>query len=186
VVALEAGGTAGDADVVVGTEAVFHGTNLDARPVRLVAFLDFDQELLAPRYRAVEQAMWLLVRAGRMLGQRRAGSRILVQTRLPDHEVLRSVRAADTIAVTEAELARRRALAFPPFAGLAAISGAVEAVARACVDLREIVEVRGPVDGRALVRAPTTASLCDALARVDLAPARALGRLRVEVDPPRV
>ncbi len=50
----------------LGTEAVLH-----AGPVAdTVVFLDFDQELHAPRYRAAEQAMWLLVRAARLLGGR--------------------------------------------------------------------------------------------------------------------
>ena len=68
----------------VGTEAVLHRvTEADA-----VAFLDFDQELLAPRYRAVEEALALLARAARLVGGRRPGARVLVQTRVPNHEVL--------------------------------------------------------------------------------------------------
>ena len=47
--------------VVVGTEAALHHVRA---PVGVVAFLDFDQELLAPRYRAAEQALGLLARAG--------------------------------------------------------------------------------------------------------------------------
>ena len=61
------------ADVLIGTEAVLHradtmvggtmvGGSVRPRP-GLVAFLEFDQELLAPRARAAEQALWLLVRA---------------------------------------------------------------------------------------------------------------------------
>ena len=46
------------AGVYVGTEAVLH--RVPAADV--VAFLDIDAELLAPRYRAAEQAMALLVR----------------------------------------------------------------------------------------------------------------------------
>ena len=50
-------------DVFVGTEAVLHRV----RRIDTVVFLDFDSELLAPRYRAAEQAMSLLVRAGRLV-----------------------------------------------------------------------------------------------------------------------
>ena len=49
-----------DAGVYVGTEAVLH--RVDRADV--VAFLDFDRELLAPRYRADEQAMALLTQGG--------------------------------------------------------------------------------------------------------------------------
>ena len=65
------------ARVHVGTEAALHRV-IDADAV---AFLDFDQELLAPRYRAAEEAFALLARAARLVGGRRPGSRVLVQTR---------------------------------------------------------------------------------------------------------
>ena len=49
--------------VVVGTEAVLQ--RIDRAD--LVAFLDLDQELLASRYRAVEQALALVARAARVV-----------------------------------------------------------------------------------------------------------------------
>ncbi len=51
-----AGEPVGGARVLVGTEAVLH--QVDSADV--VAFLDFDQELLAPRFRAGEEALALL------------------------------------------------------------------------------------------------------------------------------
>ena len=68
-----------EADIYVGTEAVLH--RVDRADV--VAFLDFDRELLAPRYRAGEQAMALLTKAARLLGRRERGGRLMVQTFLP-------------------------------------------------------------------------------------------------------
>jgi primosomal protein N' (replication factor Y) len=174
-------------DVAVGTEAVLHRVPADPRrPVRLVVFPELDQELLAPRYRAAEQALWLLVRAARLVGPAGSGGVVLVQTRLPDHEVIRAARDGDPSLVITTDRKRRRELGYPPFGGLAELSGDAVAVAVACEALRESVTVRGPADGRALLRAPTVEELCDALAATDLAPARALGRLRVDVDPLRV
>jgi len=174
-------------DVVVGTEAALHRAADDARrPVRLVAFLDLDQELLAPRYRAAEQSLWLLVRAARLVGPRAGGGVVLVQTRVPEHEVLRTVCDADPGPALAAETARRRDLQFPPFGGLAEVRGAAQAVAAACALLQGRVTVLGPSGAGALLRASSTGALCDALAAVDLTPARALGRLRVDVDPLRV
>jgi primosomal protein N' len=109
-----------------------------------------------------------------------------VQTRVPDHEVLLGVRNGDPGPVLERERDRRREHGFPPFGGLAELSGDPAAVAAACDTLRSKVRVLGPTAGRALLRADTVDVLCDALAAVDLAPARALGRLRVDVDPLRV
>jgi primosomal protein N' (replication factor Y) len=175
-----------DADVIVGTEAALHRAGADGDPPGLVAFLDFDQELLAPRFRAAEQALWLLVRAARLVGARGRGDRLLVQTRVPDHEVLLAASRGDVELMAAPELARRQALSLPPFGGLAALSGAPAAVTAAADLLAERLDVRGPVDGGALVRAPSSTALADGLAAIDLTPARAQGRLRVEVDPRRV
>jgi primosomal protein N' (replication factor Y) len=192
VVAVEAGSAPLPAfDVAIGTEAVLHRAAEDPRrPVRLVAFLDLDQELLAPRYRAEEQALWLLVRASRCVGRRGpSGGVVLVQTRLPDHPVVRAARDGDPAPLLEADLARRRALGFPPFGGLAELSGDAPAVDAASSTLQrhsKSLTILGPSGARALLRSPSTKDLCDTLAAVDLAPARALGRLRVDVDPRRV
>jgi primosomal protein N' (replication factor Y) (superfamily II helicase) len=178
--------------VLVGTEAVLHRTIAAAAGVELVAFLEFDQELLAARYRAAEQALWLLVRAARVVGGRRGAGRVLVQSRVPDHDVIEAAQTADPTIVADAERARRRILAFPPFGGLAEVSGTPDAVEVACAAVRaaRALRILGPVSvgatSRALVQAPSTDALCDALAAVDLAPARERGRLRVDVDPLRV
>jgi len=173
---------ASEAAVVVGTEAALHRR---LRAVGMVAFLEFDQELLAPRYRAAEQAMWLLVRASRLVGGRRG--RILLQTRVPDHEVVIAARDAEPMRVVDGDRGRRERLGFPPFGGLAELSGNAQAVETAAVHLAAIgLEVLGPEGGRALVRAKTPDALADALEAIDLDPARAHGRLRVEVDPLRV
>ncbi len=107
------------AGVYVGTEAVLH--RVPAADV--VAFLDFDAELLAPRYRAAEQAMALLVRGARLVGARGDGGRLLVQTFLPRHEVVQAALLADPGRMTAAETERRRVLALPPFGALAAVGG---------------------------------------------------------------
>lgn len=177
-----------DADVLVGTEAVLHRVRrASARPVGLVAYLEFDQELLALRYRATEQALWLLVRGARAVG---ADGWLLVQTRMPDHEVLRAVAARDPQLALIPEIERRRAAGFPPFGGLAELTGATEAVEAAGVALVERgVSVLGPSPwrsgARALVVAKTAETLADALA-VAAPQGRRHGRLRAEVDPLRV
>ncbi len=162
-----------DTPVVVGTEAALHRLDeLDA-----VAFLDFDQELLVPRFRASEQALALLARAARVVGGRRGN--ILVQTRVPDHEVLEAAVHADPGRLTIGELARREALGLPPYTVLAEVSGPDAPTMVA--SLPSSVERMGPDGDRWLVRAPDHSILCDALASV----ARPRGRVRVVVDPAR-
>jgi primosomal protein N' (replication factor Y) len=170
-----------DAAIVVGTEAVLHQVDRAA----LVAFLDFDQELLAPRYRAAEEALALLVLAGRLVGGRRGGGRVLLQTRLPRHEVIQAALLGNPERLAEAERPRRETLGWPPYRAMAEISGAAAALFVERLGRPLGVEVRGPLDGRWLVRAADPAVLADALAAVDRPPSSA-GRLRIAVDPPRV
>jgi primosomal protein N' (replication factor Y) len=160
-------------DVYVGTEAVLHRV----RGVDVVAFLDVDAELLAPRYRAAEQAMALLVRAGRLVGPRSGGGRVLLQTFVPRHEVIQAALLADPARVAEAELARRRLLGLPPFRALAAVEGAGAVEFATATGLEAAATPKG-----ALLRADTW----DALGRALIDTPRPKGsRLRVAVDPPR-
>jgi primosomal protein N' (replication factor Y) len=91
--------------------------------VDAVAFLDLDQELLAPRYRAVDQALTLLARAARLVGGKAGGGRLLLQTRVPRHEVVQAVLHGDPARVAEAEAERRALLRFPPAWAMAEVSG---------------------------------------------------------------
>lgn len=178
-----------DADApraMVGTEAVLH--RLPAASVGVVAVLDLDQELLAPRYRAAEQALALLARAARTLGGRVDGGRLAVQTRWPEHPAVQAVLRGDPDLLAVPEARRRVELGYPPAAALAVVSGAAaprwaEAAARAEATAAwpAGTEVLGPADGRWLVRAPAPDVLADVLASIERPP----GRLRVEVDPPR-
>lgn len=170
----------GAARLHVGTEAVLHRVP----GADVVAFLDLDQELFAPRYRAAEQAMALVVRAARLLGDRRGGGRLVLQTRTPDHEVVRAALEGDPSPVADAERERRATLGFPPFGVVAEIgdqAGEAFAAAVRAVAPDEVV-VLGPVDGSWQVRAPDHQTLCDTLALVPRPP----GRLRLSVDPLRV
>ena len=172
------GGTAPTSRVVVGTEALLH--QVDRADV--VAFLDADQELLAPRYRAAEQALGLFARAARLVGTRADGGRVLVQTFVPRHEAVQAALHADPARAAAAERERRELLRFPPVTAMAEVSGAA---APAFIDNLGAplgVDVLGPSDGRWLLRAPDHRVLCDALAATE----RPTGRLRVAVDPHRV
>jgi primosomal protein N' (replication factor Y) len=165
-----------DNRVLVGTEAVLR--RLDRADA--VAFLDFDQELLAPRYRAAEEAMSLLALASRLVGGRTRSGRVMVQTRIPQHEVVVSALTADPGRLAVSETGMRHALALPPATAVALVSGAG---APEFVAALTGVEVLGPDKQRWLVKAPTRRRLADALAA---APRPVGQRLRVEVDPLRL
>ena len=165
--------------VVVGTTAALY--RIDSADV--VAFLDFDQELMAPRYRAAEEALALLGMAGRLVAARGAPTpgRVVVQTTVPDHPAVDAALHGDPAAFAEVEAARRAELGWPPAMAAALVShGAAEAFVKG-LDASVGLEVLGPVDGRWIVRAPDHRTLCDSLASAP----RPAGRLRIEVDPLR-
>jgi primosomal protein N' (replication factor Y) len=161
----------------VGTEAVLHQvTGAD-----VVAFLDLDQELFAPRYRAAEQALGLIARAARIVGGRAAGGRLVLQTRSPDHEVVRAALLGDPERVSHAEDERRALLGFPPHGALAEVGDQAAEAFVAALPPDAGVRVQGPQQGTWRLRAEDHRTLCDALAATPRPP----GRLRLSVDPLR-
>jgi primosomal protein N' (replication factor Y) len=167
-----------DAAVLVGTEAVLRRIE----QADVVAFLDLDAELLAPRYRAAEEAMALVARAARIVGGKAGGGRLVLQTRLPRHEVVLAALHGDPTRVATAEAARRQPLLWPPFSAMAHVSGAAAPEYVAGLAGAADVQVLGPADGAYLVRARDQPTLSDALAAAPRPP----GRLRVAVDPLRL
>lgn len=165
------------ATVVVGTEAALRRTSR----VDAVAFVEFDQELLAPRYRAGEEAFALLAMASRAVHGRAAGGRVHVQTTEPGHEVLDAAVNADPSRFSEIDDERRSILGLPPFGTVVAIGGAAgeEFVAR--LELPPGVTAARVGDDW-IVRGSDRTALLDALAEVDRPP----GRLRLWVDPLRL
>lgn len=167
-----------DATVLVGTEAVLRRVDRASA----VAFLDLDAELLAPRYRAAEEALALVARAARLLGGKADGGRLLLQTKLPRHEVVQAALLADPARVGAAEAERRAALQLPPVSAMAHVAGAgADRYVRAVAE-HPGVDALGPVEADWLLRAADHEALCDALAVTPRPP----GRLRVAVDPRRI
>jgi primosomal protein N' (replication factor Y) (superfamily II helicase) len=162
--------------VVVGTEAVLHRiTEAD-----VVVFVEFDTELLAPRYRSDEHSLALLSRASRLVGGR--AGRVVVQTTQPEHPVLRAALVADPSLLVGPSRELRSMLKLPPFAALAAISGpgAIEFVAR--LRVRPGVSTTSADRDVLLARSADSDVLADALASVN----RPSDRVRIAVDPLRI
>ena len=164
--------------VAIGTEAVLH--RVDRADV--VVFLDFDQELLAVRQRAAEQAMAMISQAARLVGGRGSGGRVVVQTRQPEHEVILAAGRGDPSLVAVAERDRRRPLRLPPYGAQVSISGEGAAALIDSFGTVEGVQVRGPLDGRWLLRAESHNPILDRLAEIE----RPAARVRIDVDPLRV
>jgi primosomal protein N' (replication factor Y) (superfamily II helicase) len=160
--------------LVVGTEAALHRMER----ADLVAFLDVDQHLLAPRFGAGEEALALLARAARLVGSRPAGGRVLVQTRVPDHEVLAAAVHADPDLLARPERELRLTIGLPPFGAVTVLRGPGSAEYADGLRGLGTVEVSSTEPEWWMVRAPDHTVMADALASVP----RPTARLRVEVD----
>ena len=159
-------------DLYVGTEAALYRVP----PVDLVAFLEFDSEMLAPRFRASEQALGLIVRAGRLAPM------VMLQTFNPDHEVVQAALQACPELVLDAERSRRSLLGLPPYGALASATGAFSDEVVSQLD-RRVVQVGGDAEQGFLLRADDWESLGTAINATTRPPG---SRVRVAVDPPRI
>ena len=164
-------------DIYIGTEAALHRVERASH----IVFLEFDQELLAQRFRAAEQAASLLIRSARIIGKRDDGGRLIVQTRQPDHEVLQAVLHANPEKLIETESERRKLLQLPPYSALAQISGASASEMVKSLSQISGIEIMGPRDDRWLIRAADNHELSKAISSVG----RPKGKIRIEIDPRR-
>ena len=109
----------------VGTEAALHRV----RDVDTVVFLDIDQEISAPRYRAAEITLSLVVHAARLVARKRSGSSnksdglVMIQSMLADHSLLRGLASHDLNEFVDEEMSRRKLMQLPPYGALAQVSG---------------------------------------------------------------
>lgn len=166
-----------NARVVIGTEALLRSMPPRAARWGSVAFLDFDQHLTALRQQAESEAMGLLIMAARLVGPRRNGGSVLIQTRLGEHRVLDAARRADPASLTSAWAAQAEDMRWPPAVAQAEVSGkgAPAYVERLGNPIG--LQILGPNDDRWLIRAADNETLVSELARVE----RGDDRLRLAV-----
>jgi len=166
-----------NARVVIGTEALLRASPGRNARWTSVAFLDFDQHLTALRQQAESEAIGLLVMAARLVGPRRNGGRVLVQTRMGEHRVLDAARRAEPAALTTALATQADQMRWPPAIAQAEVSGkgAPGFIERLGNPIG--LQVLGPNEDRWLIRADDNDTLVTELARVD----RGDDRLRLAV-----
>ncbi len=199
--------SAGEADIIIGTQLVAKGHNFPK--LTLVGVIDADLGLQGADLRAAERSFQLMRqvagRAGRQAGDRPGLA--LLQTHQPDHPVIRAILSGEDESFWNAEAEARQAGPMPPFARLAGIIlshpdlSTVEGYARAlAANARPldqigaelwgpapapIARVRGRHRVRMLIRAPRQAPLQDAVAAwLGVAPKLPTNlRLSVDIDP---
>jgi primosomal protein N' (replication factor Y) len=163
----------------VGTEAALHRVH----EADTVVFLDIDQELAAPRYRASEIVGSLLVHASRLVGRSEIGGKVMVQTHSVDSPVLQAMATLRIDEYLQSVSEMRSFMKLPPFGALAQLSGTNIDVAMNELHNNVFVHVSASNDGSYLVKASDWQVLADALSEIEAVKGV---RIKVQVDPARV
>ncbi|MEG3435694.1 primosomal protein N' [Pannus brasiliensis CCIBt3594] len=143
----------GEADVLVGTQMLTKGLDIDR--VTLVGVMAADGLLYHSDYRAAERAFQTLTQVVGRAGRGEVPGRAIVQTYTPEHPVIRAVQTHDYEGFVEAELEQRETLFYPPHGRLILLrlSGldgeevqkSAEVLADACIEvLGTDCEILGP------------------------------------------
>jgi primosomal protein N' (replication factor Y) len=193
---------AAPAGVLVGTQMVAKGH--DFPDVSLGVVLDADQTLRFPDFRAEERTFALITQLAGRTGRGASGGRVFVQTLAPEARAIAFATRHDSEGFVADELARRRALSYPPYATLIRIVCsaeedrlATETAAAIAADLRglpgvvlgpaPLFRLRGRARSQLVIKSRERHGAIDAVgAAVDrLAPAAARrgATLSVDVDP---
>jgi primosomal protein N' (replication factor Y) len=168
----------------VGTEAALHRV----RDVDTVVFLDIDQEISAPRYRAAEITLSLVVHAARLVARKTSGGIVMIQSMLADHALLRGLAVHDLSEFVYEEMARRQLMQLPPYGALAQVSGTGVDQLADILRSNVLLQVSATNKDAVLVKSAdweTLAnSMSDALVAASTRGKKTL-RTKTQIDPPR-
>jgi primosomal protein N' (replication factor Y) len=168
----------------VGTEAALHRV----RDVDTVVFLDIDQEISAPRYRAAEITLALVVHAARLVARKTSGGIVMIQSMLADHALLRGLAVHDLSEFVYEEMARRQLMQLPPYGALAQVSGTGVDQLADILRSNVLLQVSATNKDAVLVKSAdweTLAnSMSDALVAASTRGKKTL-RTKTQIDPPR-
>ena len=104
---------AGEVDLLVGTQMLAKGH--DFRRLTLVVVVDADAALFAADFRAPERLFATLMQVAGRAGRHHAASRVLIQTRFPEHPVFVALAAHDFDRFAADQLTEREQSSLPPF-----------------------------------------------------------------------
>jgi len=124
----------GEARILLGTQMLAKGHDFPG--VTLVGVLDADRGLFGADFRAPEHLAQTILQVAGRAGRAERPGRVLIQTRNPEHPLLRVLVDDGFDAVAETLLAEREAAALPPAARMALVRAEAPAAAapETCLD----------------------------------------------------
>ncbi len=168
-------------DIIVGTQMIAKGH--DFPHLTLVGVMHAEQLMFMPDFRAGERTFQQVVQVAGRAGRRRADTRVLIQTLIPDHPLMRSIAGYDYEGMIRAEEEVRKISGFPPFTYMARCvfsSSSLELVTRAITETAARLQ---PRDVNLLGPAPAPISLLRGSHRWHMIlTSRSRGRLHAALD----
>jgi primosomal protein N' (replication factor Y) len=116
----------GEIQILLGTQMLAKGHDFPG--VTLVGILDLDHSLYAGDFRAPERTAQLIVQVAGRAGRADRPGRVVLQTRHPEHPLLRSLIQGGYAGFAELALEERESAQLPPFACLALLRADAPAV----------------------------------------------------------
>ena len=107
----------GEVDILLGTQMISKG--LDFPGVTFVGVVNADVGLHLPDFRASERSFQLLSQVAGRTGRGARGGRVVIQSSLPEHYVIRSALSHDFLGFAQRELEARKSPPYPPHLRLA-------------------------------------------------------------------
>ena len=108
------------ADILVGTQMVTKG--LDFGDVSIAAVVNADTLIHYPDFRSAERAFNMLEQVAGRAGRKGDSGKVIIQTRMPSHPVIKFVRNHDYLGFYNHEIQERQMFAYPPFTRLVYIT----------------------------------------------------------------
>jgi primosomal protein N' (replication factor Y) len=103
-------------DILVGTQMVTKGLDFDH--VSLVCILNADNMLSYPDFRSAERSYQLMAQVSGRSGRKNKQGKVIIQTRQPNHTIIRQVVENNYNAMFNQQLAERMKFGYPPFTRL--------------------------------------------------------------------
>ena len=114
----------GEYDILLGTQMVAKG--LDFPNVTLVGIISIDQQLYNDDFRSSENAFDLLTQVIGRSGRGNAKGKALIQTVLPDNDIITLAAEQDYEAFYNTEIIIRKSMLYPPFCDICSVSFTAE------------------------------------------------------------
>jgi primosomal protein N' (replication factor Y) len=106
-----------EVDIIIGTQMISKGHDFPG--LTLVGIIHAEQLLHMPDFRAAERTFQQVVQVAGRAGRTRPDTKVILQTLIPEHQIMGFISGHDYLSMISSETEIRRKTGFPPFAYMA-------------------------------------------------------------------